>query len=119
MATIKIEMKCLHCNEDSLENFDIKFMDELGFPDADCWSMTSGTQCNTCFERVSWRRIISPEEAVGIDSQHNVTHNVICVERAECDDEMCIHKVLHEPCQTCCEMLCYIKRVRVRCDKAE
>lgn len=91
MAMIVTEIKCLHCGEDKLENFDIKFMDELGFPDEN-WNMTSGTQCNTCFERVSWRRVPEEPEALQVPSEQSM---VICQANQECVNPNCVHRVPH------------------------
>ena len=112
MAKIELEMKCLHCGEDNMENFDIKFMDEIGLPDEN-WNITSGTQCNTCFERVAWRQLPTVEakaEPVAIG-------DVICSNYENCTHTVCTHRVPHNRHETCEESYCDVKKLYVRCNE--
>ena len=116
MAKIELEMKCLHCGEDNMENFDIKFMDEIGLPDEN-WNITSGTQCNTCFERVVWRRL--PNDEIKLVEPEPVSGTVICSNHENCGHTVCTHKVLHNAHDTCEESYCDVHKLYVKCNHVQ
>ena len=117
MAKIVVEFKCLHCNEEDMENFDIKFMDEHGFPDEN-WNMTSGTQCNACFERVSWRRLPS-DEAKLVEKPIPASGIVVCSNHVDCAHAICTHKIPHNAHDTCEESYCDVHKLYVKCNNVQ
>ena len=119
MSLIVIEMKCLHCGEEDGSCFDIKFVDENGFPDGEDWELTSGTQCNTCFERVGWRRLPNVETYL-MELASDKQPKLVCSHREACENNICIHKVPHKGSHvTCGNSYCRVLETHVTCDKVE
>lgn len=56
MAKITVELKCIDCDNEDIEQMDIMHLNEIGFPDKD-WTPMAGSQCLCCYERVWWRLV--------------------------------------------------------------